>query len=210
MGNSLSDKLTKLYAGQSVYVRFYAKARPKLLNLDYYSQFLPHNGLLIDVGCGYGVMANYLSLRFPHSQVIGIDLDHKRIDVALKTVGKRKNITFLLKDARDWAFPSCTGVVMTDFLHHVPRGGQELILRKVFHSLGKGGVLLISEVDPTAKPFYRYWASYLSDRILYPFEKSHFRRPSAWEGYLSLLGFNVKTIKIRDPIFAPALYVCHK
>ena len=120
MGNSLSDKLGKLYAGLGIYVRFYVWARAKLLNLDYCSQFFPHNGLLIDVGCGRGVMVNYLSLRFPDSQVIGIDPDHKRIDVALKTVGKRKNITFLLKDARDWAFPSCTGVVMTDFLHHVP------------------------------------------------------------------------------------------
>ena len=210
MGNSLGDKLSKLYAGQGIYVRFYVWARAKFLNLDYCSQFLPHNGLLIDVGCGYGVMANYLSLRFPHSQVIGIDLKHKRIDVALKTVGKRKNITFLLKNVMDWAFPSCAGVAMTDFLHHISRREQELILHKVFHSLGKGEILLILEVDPTTKPFYRYWASYLADRVLYPLSGICYRRPSDWERRLSNLGFSVKTIKIRNPIFAPILYVCHK
>jgi len=210
MENSLSDKLSKLYAGQGIYVRFYVWARAKILNVDYYPQFFPHNGLLIDVGCGRGVIANYLSLRFPDSQVIGIDLDRKRIDVALKTVGKRKNITFLLKDARDWAFPSCTGVVMTDFLHHISRREQELILHKVFHSLGRGGMLLVSEVDPTAKPFYRYWASCLSDRVLYPFSKSHFRKPYEWENTLSHLGFDVRIVRFRNQIFAGILYVCEK
>jgi len=210
MGNSLNDKLVELYVGQGIYVRFYVKTRMKLLNLDYYPKFFSHNELLIDVGCGYGVMANYLSLRFPDSQVTGIDLDHKRIDVALKTVGKRENLTFLLKDARDWALPSCTGVIMTDFLHHISRRDQELILHRVFRSLEKGGVLLISEVDPTAKPFHRYWASYLSDRVLYPFSKSHFRKPYEWKSILSSVGFSVKTIKTRNPIFAGIIYVCQK
>jgi 2-polyprenyl-6-hydroxyphenyl methylase/3-demethylubiquinone-9 3-methyltransferase len=210
MGNSLSAKLSKLYAGLGIYVRFYVKTRAKLLNLDYYSKFLPHNGLLIDVGCGYGVVANYLALRFPDSQVIGIDLDHKRIDAALKTVGKRGNISFLLKDARDWDLPSCTGVIMTDFLHHVSQRDQGLILHRVFNSLEKGGVSLISEVDSTAKPFYRYWASYLSDRVLYPLSKSYFRKPHDWENILSSVGFSVKIIKTRNPIFAGILYVCQK
>jgi len=210
MGNSLSDELGKLYVGSGAYARLYAKARAKLLDLDYYSEFLPRNGLLIDIGCGYGVMANYVSLRFPHSQVIGIDLERKRIDVALKTVDKRENITFLLKDARDWVSPGCTGVIMIDFLHHVPRRDQELILHKVFRSLERGGVLVISEVDPTAKPFHRYWASWLSDRVLYPSSRSYFRTPSDWQEHLSHLGFSVKAIKTRNPLFAGILYVCQK
>lgn len=210
MRNILNEKLSGLYAGQSIGVRFYANVRPKLLNLDYYAQFLPDNGLLVDVGCGYGVMANYLALHFPHSQVIGIDLDRKRIDAALKTVGKRKNITFLLKDARDWAFPGCTGVTMTDFLHHVPRSEHEPILRHVFQSLENGGILLILEVDTTAKPFYRYWTSYLSDRVLYPGSRSFFRSPPDLQSSLSNLGFSVKIIKVWNPIFAPVLYICHK
>ncbi|MBL7209415.1 MAG: class I SAM-dependent methyltransferase [Dehalococcoidia bacterium] len=210
MGNSLSDELSKLYAGLGIYVRFYVWARAKLVNLDYYAQVLPHNGLLIDVGCGRGVVANYLSLRFPDSHVIGVDSDHKRVDAALKTVGKRKNISFLLQDARRWALPGCTGVVMTDFLHHVSRRDQEIILRRVFRSLEKEGVLLVSEVDPTARPLYRYWTSWLSDRILYPFSKSRFRKPCEWQEYLSHLEFNVKAIKLRSPIFAGIVYVCQK
>lgn len=210
MGSSLSDELTRLYTGVGAYAGFYAKARAKLLNLDYYAEFLPDSGLLIDFGCGYGVVANYLSLRFPASQVIGVDLDHKRINAALRTVGGRRSINFLLQDVRTWALPHCTGAIMIDFLHHIPRQDQEVVLHRVFDGLGKGGVLLISEVDPTAKPFYRYWASYLSDRVLYPFSRSCFQRPDDWEGYLSYLGFSIETIKLRDPVFAGILYVCRK
>lgn len=199
-----------LYSGLGIYIRFYIKVRCWILDLDAYPKFLPPDGVLVDIGCGRGVLANYLSLCFPESQVIGIDSNPKRLEVALKTVGKRGNIDFLLKDARDWALPSCTGVVMTDFLHHLSRHDQELILQKAFDSLEKEGVLLISEVDPIAKPFYRYWASYLSDRFLYPFSKICFRKPYEWENTLSHLGFDVKTIKMKYPIFSPVLYVCQK
>jgi len=210
MGNSINNKLSKLYTGSDIYVRLYADTRAKLLKLDYYSQFLPTNGLLIDIGCGYGVVANYLSLRFPDIQILGIDLDSKRINDALKTVGKRKNITFLLKDAKEWDLPRCTGVLMTDFLHHVSSQDQELILRQVFNRLENDGVLVISEVDPTARPFYRYWASYLSDRALYPLSRSYFRKPHDWQNTLSHIGFSVKAIKIHSYLFAGIVYICQK
>jgi len=209
-GDSPRDKLLELYSGLGIYTRFYVKVRCWLLQLERYAEFVPPDGVLVDIGCGQGVLANYLSLRFPGSQVIGIDSNPKRIEVALKTVGERGNINFLLKDARGWALPSCTGVVMTDFLHHLSRQDQELILQKAFDSLEKGGRLVILESDPTAKPIYGYWLSYLSDRFLYPFSKICFRKPYEWENTLSHLGFDVKTIKMKYLIFSPVLYVCQK
>jgi 2-polyprenyl-3-methyl-5-hydroxy-6-metoxy-1,4-benzoquinol methylase len=204
------NELVELYTGQGIGARFYVQSRARLLNLHCYPKLLPHNGLIVDVGCGYGVLANYLSLSLPNNQVVGIDLNRKRIDSANMTVGKRKNITFRIEDAKHWAFPGCTGIVMTDFLHHVSPPDQQKILENVSLSLGKGGMLLISEVDPGAKPFYRYWASYLSDRILYPFSKSYFRNISDWESTLSHLGFKVKVVERPTPFFAGINFVCRK
>jgi 2-polyprenyl-3-methyl-5-hydroxy-6-metoxy-1,4-benzoquinol methylase len=208
--DSLGSELIRLYNNQDVYIRFYVKARSRLLKLDYYLKFLPRRGLIIDVGCGYGVLANYMSLYLPDSQIIGIDLNIKRIDAALKTIGSRKNINFLAEDATQWVWPDCTGISMTDFLHHVSPPEQEKVLHKAFQSLKKDGVLLISEVDTTAKPAYRYWASYLSDRFLYPLTWSYFRKPSELTGILSRLGFKVETINLSDRIFAGILYICRK
>ena len=208
--NSLGNKLIRLYNSQNIYVKFYVKVRSKLLKLDYYLKFLPRRGLIIDVGCGYGVLANYLSLCLPHNQIIGIDLNKKRIGAAIKTIGNRKNISFLVGDVTQWTWPSCTGISMTDFLHHVPPQEQEKVLNKAFQNLDKGGVLLISEVNPTAKPAFRYWASYLSDRFLYPLTWSYFRKPAELTSILSKLGFQVETINISDRIFAGVLYSCRK
>ena len=207
---SLVSELIRLYNNQNVYVRFYVSTRSRLLKLDYYSEILPSQGLVIDVGSGYGVLANYMSLCVPDRQVLGIDLNSKRIGAALKTIGGRRNISFLTEDAARWTWPSCTGITMTAFLHHVSPPEQEIVLYNAFQSLQKDGVLLISEVDPTAKPSYRYWASYLSDRVLYPLSKTYFRKPSDWENALSCLGLNVRIIKLRNTIFAGILFVCQK
>lgn len=208
--DSLGSELIRLYNNQNGYIKFYVKARSRLLKLDYYLKFLPHQGLITDVGCGYGVLANYMSLHLPDSQIIGIDLNIKRIDAALKTIGSRRNINFLAEDATQWVWPDCTGIPMTDFLHHVSPPEQEKVLHKAFQSLKKDGVLLISEVDTTAKPAYRYWASYLSDRFLYPLTWSYFRKPAELTGILSRLGFKVETINLNYRIFAGILYTCRK
>lgn len=210
MVNRLVNDLVDLYTGQNIRVRSYVNGRVRILDLDSFTKHLPHEGVLVDIGCGYGVLANYLSLCYPNSQIIGLDLVNDRIKAANKTVGHRTNIMFLLQDARRWSWPGCAGITMTDFLHHIPKHDQQKIIETAFHNLTSGGALVISEVDPTARPLYRYWASYLSDRILYPLSRSYFRKPSEWEGILSHVGFNVKTIRLHKSIFAGILYVGQK
>jgi SAM-dependent methyltransferase len=210
MKNNLRSELVGLYDNQDAYVRFYANFRARLLNLDYYLKFLPRYGLIVDIGCGYGVLANYLSLYCPDNSVFGIDLNCKRINAALKTVGERENITFSAVDVKQWDWPRCTGITMTSFLHHIHTNDQEIVLQKAFQSLEKGGILLIVEVNKNEKPLYKYWASYLSDRILYPLSKSYFRDLSDWEDILSRLGFNVSIEKSKNPFFSGILFICQK
>jgi len=78
MPNNLYSKLADLYAGQGICVKLYVKVRTKFLNFDEYSDFLPQRGVIFDIGCGYGLLSNYLALRFPARKVIGIDLDQKK------------------------------------------------------------------------------------------------------------------------------------
>ena len=204
------DDLIKLYTGQNMHVKLYVGARSRLLKLNYYLQFLPHAGLIVDVGCGYGVLANYFSLNLPENQIIGIDLNSKRIAVASQTVGKRRNIKFISHDAVKWSWPKCSGIIMTSFLHHIPPSNQKMVLDKAGQSLEKGGVLLIAEVDPDAKPVYRYWSSYLSDRILYPASKSYFGTSEYWCGILDKPGFTLETLRPRSFAFAGIVYICRK
>lgn len=210
MADDMIDALCSLYRSHNAYVRLYVSARSRLLSFDHYLEFLPRRGLIIDMGCGYGVLANYLSLCLPHARIVGIDSNKKRIDAARKTIGTRSGIDFLVEDAVQSALPRCTGIAMTDFLHHVAPIDQEVVLHKAFESLDNDGVLLISEVDPGARPVYRYWASYLSDRVLYPLSKSFFRSGSSWRDVLSRLGFSVRIVDLRNPVFGGIALVCRK
>jgi 2-polyprenyl-3-methyl-5-hydroxy-6-metoxy-1,4-benzoquinol methylase len=210
MTQELDDKVTSLYRGLGIHARLYSTLRIKLLGMDYCRAYLPDTGTLIDVGCGYGLAANYLALSSSQNMVVGIDLNPKRIEIASKTINNRANISFFLKDAVAWAMQDCAGMIMTDFLHHVSYKDQGAILRSAFDNLKAGGVLLISEVDPTAIPIYRYWQSYLADRILYPFSKIYFRKPSEWEGILTNIGFTVLVHRPKQHVFAKVFYISRK
>lgn len=204
------SNLYGLYAKQNISVKFYVAARSRLLKLARYLLFLPGDGLIIDVGCGYGVLANFLSMSLPGAHIVGIDMNSKRISVAKQTIGKRGNIEFLECDASKFTWPACSAIIMTDFLHHVSPYNQKLILERATQNMARGGVLLISEVDPAAKPIYRYWNSFLSDRILYPLSKSYFKTSEYWHDILNSLNFKVETVCIKNTIFAPVVYVCTK
>ena len=210
MNKSAINSLTALYSNQDLSVRSYVWARSRLLKPDSYLQYFPCKGTIVDVGCGYGVLANYLSLNLPDNQIIGIDMNAKRIAAALKTVGRRTNIGFAARDATEWAWPECVGIVMTAFLHHISPNNQELMLERASRSLKTGGVLLISEVDPRARPFYRYWASYLADRLLYPFDRVCFRTAEDWCRLLHGLSFDVQIVRRQRQLFAGVLLICTK
>ncbi|MBN2463328.1 MAG: class I SAM-dependent methyltransferase [Dehalococcoidia bacterium] len=206
MPNNLYNKLADLYTGQGIGVKLYVKVRTKFLNLDEYSDFLPQRGVILDIGCGYGLLSNYLALSSPSRQVIGIDLDQRRIGIASKTVGERGNIGFTLKDAKECDLLPCSGAVMVDFLHHLKPAEQQLTLENIFSSLEKGGTLLIAEIDPTAEPLHTsYWVDLFLNR-----EKSHFRKPHDWQIILARVGYKFKIIRSPIPFFARILYVCQK
>ena len=210
MKSNLRNELVSLYKNQDNYVKFYTNARIRQLNPDRYIKFLPRYGLIVDVGCGYGVLANFLALFYHDCNVIGIDTNRTRIDAANKTIGKRNNITFIAVDAKHWDWPFASGVTMTAFLHHIPLDDQEMVLQSVYNGMAKDGILLISEVDKTIRPVYKYWASYMSDRILYPLSKSYFRASSDWVNILSRIGFTVEIKRLRTPIFSGVLFICNK
>ena len=142
------------------------------------ASYLPDHGTIIELGCGPGLMSNYLALKLKNIKVIGLDLDENKIKIAKTTRKDRTNIDFMVKDACLGMLPSA-GVIMTDFLHHLPKSEHSTLLDVIYKNLEKDGRLVILEVDPSIKPAWKYWITYLSDIIFYPFsERCNFRHPS--------------------------------
>ncbi|MGC8874799.1 MAG: class I SAM-dependent methyltransferase [Chloroflexia bacterium] len=179
-----------LYGTAAPGVRAYVRLRPWILPFEAIDRSVPQRGLILDVGCGYGVLANWLALSARERFVVGIDRDVKRIVVAQRTVGNRTNIAFLVADALRVPLEAWDGIVLTDFLHHLPRPEQDRFLVEVHRRLRPCGVLAIREVGE--RPRWKHLMSRLADGVLYPGDRIAYRRPSELIAFLEGLGFAVE------------------
>ncbi len=84
-----------------------------ILNLPWYKtvdEVLPDlNGKdVLEVGCGRGVFAHYLALRYPQARIVAVDFSPEAIQVANKTYADVSNIHFQVADAEQLPFESGT------------------------------------------------------------------------------------------------------
>jgi 2-polyprenyl-3-methyl-5-hydroxy-6-metoxy-1,4-benzoquinol methylase len=187
-------------------VKFY------IVPFEEFSRHLPTTGTILDVGCGYGYVANYLSLESSGRQVVGNDIATDRLQVAQRTVGNRRNITFVLSDSRNLKLGGLDGVILADVLHHIPYADQEQILADLFDKLKPGGVLVMRETDK--KPRLRYFlCNYLLEWLCYPHGvKLLFRKADEWAGMLRSVGYEIKRVIPNPPCFLylTVTFVCVK
>ncbi len=164
---------------------------------------IPINGTIVDLGCGEGIIAEYLAQNKLRT-VVGVDINAKR----LKKSGQ-KNLRFRFADARKYPLAGINSVVLSDVLHHMNFKDQDIILKNIAKGLKKGGVLLIKEID--ANEFLRGGLSRFWDFILYPNEKVYFNDAKALESKLIKLGFRVK-LKKTMRLFpgSTTLLICRK
>jgi len=172
-------------------------------------RYVPKEGRVIDIGCGYGLLANFLVLRSSKRDVTGIDLSVGRISVAQKTTDNRKKIQFKLMDALDLQLGKYNAVIMSDFLHHIDCETQEELLARLYQKLPPGGLVIIEEVD--SRPLWKYWFAIMSDKILNVGERQFFRNHREFQKLLERTGFHVKTKEVNKGIpLSDILFICKK
>src|SRR3989344_7137228 len=168
----LPDEIENLYDFLGPKERLYIKLRWRLCPFFLIERFLPSRGKIIDVGCGYGLLANLISLN-KNRDVYGFDLNAKRISIAKKTTGNRKNIHFELKNVKDLKLGSCDAIVMSDFLHHIPYKEQEALIKQAAGKLKKKGIIIIQDIGK--KPLWKYLFASNLDLILNCFPRLYYR-----------------------------------
>ena len=92
-------------------------------------ELLPDRGIIYEVGSGYGFIGIYLARSKTERDVVCIDINKDKIRQTLSTK-VTTNLHGEVSDALKFTYQKCTGVVMSDFLHHVPYKIQESILKK--------------------------------------------------------------------------------
>jgi len=209
MLSKIPPELFDFYSNLGLRAALYARLRWRLCPFEEIESHIPKKGTIIDIGCGYGLLANYLALRSSKRDVTGIDLSVGRISVAQRTTDSRKKIKFELMDALDLQLGEYDTVVMSDFLHHIDCKAQEELLARCYQDLPAGSFLVIQEVDN--RPLWKYWFAIMIDKILNVGGRQFFRNRQELQKLLQRIGFHVKTKKVDKSLpLSDILFLCRK
>lgn len=196
-------------------VRSYSWGRFKILRQRFLfeiGQYLPSEGRVLDVGCGFGLFGLYFAQTHPGIELQGFDLSEKRIEMARTAQAKLgvTNAQFDVGDARGLHVDEkYDAVYMLDIVHHVPETTVEPMLSEVAASLPKGGKLLIKDLDRS--PAWQRVFAHALDLAMSPTSPVCYWEPEKLMGLLDRIGFDVKRHAMVDILPYPhVLYVATK
>jgi SAM-dependent methyltransferase len=187
-------------------VRF-AILRSKLLTVM--DLLLPESGRILDIGCGFGLFAAYFGQTQPARDILGVDPDEARIEMA-RDVARTldlPHLSFRVGDARTADFRGpFDGAYVLDVMHHIPRAEQTSLLERLRDVLAPGGVLLLKDI--TTEPFRMLAFTALLDRAMVgPSEPLAYRHHRDWAELLVKLGFSVRLARVPDVLPYPHVVI---
>ena len=113
---------------------------------DLWDRLIPRNATITDIGCGYGQMSFMLGLLSADRQVLGIDYDSDKIELAQHSfLSQRGNVKFMCADMRNVDIPPSDAILFNDSLHYVDADSQRAVLTKAVASLNRGGVIVVRD-----------------------------------------------------------------
>lgn len=151
---------------------------------------VPKKGLIIDLGCGYGFFSNMLGLAEPARQVIGIELNKRKVQYADRNV---KNVNFSNADITKSDISDCDAIVFFHVLHHLnSRNQQYRLLKACSKKLKKGGKLIVVEID--YRPWWKFIFTLFVDTALYFGDRFYYRSQNEFTRLFKKLGLEVEKI----------------
>ena len=207
------EKACRLYEEDS-FTGLFSRIRVWDAPFEQVEKLVPKKGLILDLGCGDGLLANYLAISGPERKIVGVDLNKERIKHAQKGL---KNTRFIHEDALKEKGLSPDVIIMSHVLHHLKSfEAQDKLLQDCIAGLRKGGKLIILEIKPSLS--LEYLVTIVVDYTIYPmlFEKKiigsrvYYRKEGNWVNLLSSCGLNVKREKVTGKPFSQMILVAEK
>jgi SAM-dependent methyltransferase len=193
-------------------VRAYCWARFGILRqrfLDEIGQYLPDDGPVLDIGCGFGLFSLYFASTAPRRFVRGLDVNGRRINLARRAAARLgiDNVAYAEGDARDFKGDSdIAAAYMLDIVHHVAPAAVAPLFRQLRRCLAPGGVLLVKDVD--TRPVAKRWFTWVLDKAMAPTQPVHYWSAERLQATLEASGFRVRRHLMVDLLPYPhVLYV---
>jgi 2-polyprenyl-3-methyl-5-hydroxy-6-metoxy-1,4-benzoquinol methylase len=194
-------------------VRAYCWARFAILRqrfLDEIGQYLPTTGVVLDIGCGFGLFSLYYASAAPGRFMRGVDLNHRRIALARRAAARLglENVAYEEADAREFKGDTeVAAAYMLDIVHHVPPAAVPPLLRQLHRAVMPGGTLLVKDVD--TRPAAKRWFTWALDTLMDPRAPVHYWPADELTETIGQAGFSVRRHLMVDVLPYPhILYVC--
>lgn len=151
---------------------------------------LPRIGRILDLGCGYGLFANYLALRAPQRSITGLDLSPRKLAYANRGL---PNVQFIAGDVLQAPLEPCDAIVMNHLLHHLSSyDAQAVILKRCREILKPGGRVVICEID--RRPRWKFLVTQVVDHLLYLGDRIYYRDAEGFHRLFHETGFLVEHV----------------
>jgi 2-polyprenyl-3-methyl-5-hydroxy-6-metoxy-1,4-benzoquinol methylase len=194
-------------------IRLYSRIRFSILRqpfLEEIGQYLPQNGRILDLGCGFGLFSLYFALTAPGRSIVGIELDRRRVEYA-RASAKRLGLTnarYECGDAVGWRSNEVfDAIYLLDLIHHLPVEDVPGFLEVIRSRLRPGGILLVKDVSD--KPAYKRLFTLFLDRLMVNKDPIRYWPPQELANLLEKLGFEVTRHQMKDFLpFPHVLYIC--
>lgn len=174
---------------------------------------VPKSGQILDLGCGDGLLANYLAMSSQKRKILGIELNKGRLKNSDK---KLKNVAFRSGDILKSKIQKSDAILLIHVFHHLSSYDDQVkMLKACKENLGRGGKLIVAEIVYT--PVLKFAFTSLVDMFALPiiFNNSltdfniNYRGDRAWKDLFKQNGFKVKTTYPHSgKPFSHALYEC--
>jgi 1-acyl-sn-glycerol-3-phosphate acyltransferase len=151
-GDYYRRKLMLNYVFKGPVLEWYVRIKMKLeKNYTVYHERLPKQGEILDIGCGYGVIAYMLAFTSEERHITAIDHDEEKIEVAKHCFSKTGNLQFISGDIGQFTFEKKDAFLLSDVLHYLPEESQEKLIRQCIANLRDNGVILIRDANSEMK-----------------------------------------------------------
>jgi 2-polyprenyl-3-methyl-5-hydroxy-6-metoxy-1,4-benzoquinol methylase len=142
------DQLISNYLFKGPVLEWYMKVKLKLeKNYNIYNEIIPKKNKILDIGCGYGFLSYMLSFTSAEREIIGLDYDEEKINVAQNGFLKSAQLNFKYENALDHKFVKYDTIILSDVLHYLQPDEQNKVLTNCINSIPDDGMVIIRDGD---------------------------------------------------------------
>ena len=158
MSANTPQELQRLYAERFGQMTEYRKAVWRVLIQDYFQNFIPKDGMVLDLGCGYGEFINQIHCRKKYAMDLNPDAPQR---VA-------SDVQCLLQDCSTrWPLPdnSLDTVFTSNFFEHLPnKSALDATTSEAYRCLKPGGRLIAMGPNIRYLPgeYWDFWDHHLA------------------------------------------------